>query len=275
MNDFSQVGCIDVYERTLGPTPSTTLVTKGPTGGFGANEAFGPDIEVGVGASRDGRRYYFYSDEQLTSADTYGAAYDLYVSAAAETGGYPRPKGATKIFASLVPAFTACNAPNRTHGPPLGFGSCNPPGPASSSLTVGGSGGGSPALSSGYVQLHAPFDPPGPPDGADVNVTVHLSNVMRRPDLSMARRIARWKAPAAHFRRFRNLTPEDQTQHESNSERREYCFCWIFTDVLLGIFLERTSAARGIAPRLFRFAACFAPGLLRLASVFFRKSACG
>jgi hypothetical protein len=184
MNDFSQVGCIDVYERTLGPTPSTTLVTKGPTGGFGANEVFGPDIEIGVGASRDGRRYYFYSDEQLTSADTDGAAYDLYVSAVAEPGGYPRPKGATKIFASLVPAFTACGAPNRTHGPPLAFGSCNPPGPASSGLTVGGSGGGSPALSSGYVQFHAPFDPPGPPDGADVNVTVHLTNVMRLSDLS-------------------------------------------------------------------------------------------
>src|SRR5947207_7532598 len=71
------------------------------------------------------------------------------------------------------------------------------------------------------------------------------------------------------------LTPEDQTQHEPNSERREYCLCGIFTDVLLGIFLERPSAACGIAPCLFRFAARFAPSLLCLAAVFFRKSACG
>jgi len=70
-------------------------------------------------------------------------------------------------------------------------------------------------------------------------------------------------------------TAEDQTQHEPNSERRKYCFCWIFSDVLLGVFLERSSAALGIAPGLFCFAARFAPLLLCLAAVFFRKSACG
>ena len=77
------------------------------------------------------------------------------------------------------------------------------------------------------------------------------------------------------FPALSKLTPKDQAQHESNSERREYCFCWIFTDVFLGVFLERTGAARGISPRLFCFAASFAPGLLRLASIFIRKSACG
>src|SRR6516162_1711899 len=38
-------------------------------------------------------------------------------------------------------------------------------------------------------------------------------------------------------------TAQHQTQHEPNSERREYCFCWIFSDVLLGVLLERSSAA--------------------------------
>src|SRR5215475_15549453 len=70
------------------------------------------------------------------------------------------------------------------------------------------------------------------------------------------------------------LTSENQTQHESNSERREYCFCWIFTDVLLGVFLERPDAARGIAPGLFRFAACIAPGLLGFSAVLFGESTC-
>ena len=38
-----------------------------------------------------------------------------------------RPKGATPLRASMVPAFKACAAPNRTHGAPLAFPSCNPP----------------------------------------------------------------------------------------------------------------------------------------------------
>ena len=40
---------------------------------------------------------------------------------------YPRPAGAYPMRASLVPAYEPCISPNRTHGPPLGFGSCSPP----------------------------------------------------------------------------------------------------------------------------------------------------
>src|SRR4030095_6215571 len=77
------------------------------------------------------------------------------------------------------------------------------------------------------------------------------------------------------FPALSKLTPQDQAQYEANSERREYCFCWILTDVLLGIFLECPSTAPSIAPRLFGFATRFSPCLLCLASVFFRKSARG
>jgi hypothetical protein len=48
-----------------------------------------------------------------------------------------RPKGATPLRASVVPAFKACSTPNRTHGAPLAFPSCSPPVQASSFLTVG------------------------------------------------------------------------------------------------------------------------------------------
>ena len=41
--------------------------------------------------------------------------------------GYPRPKGATPLRVSLVPAYEECSAPNRTHGAPLVSPSCNPP----------------------------------------------------------------------------------------------------------------------------------------------------
>ena len=176
--------CIDVYERTLGPVPQTFLLTKGPTGGFGAHDAFGPDIEVNVGTSRDGRRYYFYTHEQLTSADTDSGAADLYVSAIAEPGGYPRPRSATPMHLALVPAYAPCTSPNRTHGPPLAFESCSPPQPASPNLTVGGGGGALPANSAGYLRLDAVIGAPGPPDTSDAAVTVSLSNVMRSADLS-------------------------------------------------------------------------------------------
>jgi hypothetical protein len=41
--------------------------------------------------------------------------------------GYPRPKGASPIRASLVPAYNQCTSPNRTHGPPLVHPACAPP----------------------------------------------------------------------------------------------------------------------------------------------------
>ena len=53
---------------------------------------------------------------------------------------YPRPKGATPVHASLVPAYEPCASPNRQHGPPLAFASCNPPAQTSDELTVGSRG---------------------------------------------------------------------------------------------------------------------------------------
>jgi hypothetical protein len=51
--------------------------------------------------------------------------------------GYVRPKGATPILISLVPAYRNCPTTNREHGGSLAEPSCNPPAPFSSSLTVG------------------------------------------------------------------------------------------------------------------------------------------
>jgi hypothetical protein len=56
-------------------------------------------------------------------------------------GSHVRPKGASPLRASLVPAYKLCGpgggTPNRTHGGPLVFPSCSPPVQASSYLTVG------------------------------------------------------------------------------------------------------------------------------------------
>jgi TolB protein len=92
--------------------------------------------------------------------------------------GYPRPKGATPLRVPLVPAFATCSAPNRTHGPPLAFGSCSPPSQTSPNLTVGTpDANGAAANSSGSVQYAVLLGVPGPPDDSDVRVTAALSDV--------------------------------------------------------------------------------------------------
>jgi hypothetical protein len=63
-------------------------------------------------------------------------ALGLIVTAVA-AATHVRPKGATPLRASLVPAFKQCTAPNRTHGAPLAFPSCAPPVQTSNYLTVG------------------------------------------------------------------------------------------------------------------------------------------
>jgi hypothetical protein len=52
------------------------------------------------------------------------------------THSYPRPRGATPMAASLVPAYKRCTSPTATHGAPLAYPSC-PVAVASSYLTMG------------------------------------------------------------------------------------------------------------------------------------------
>jgi hypothetical protein len=171
-------GCPDVYERTLDGAPQTYLLSRGITGGFGPHPARRVPIG-GVGVmSDDGRRVYFNTAEQLTPDDT-DTTHDIYVSATAEHGGYPRPKAASSIQVSLVPAAAACTAPNRTHGPPLAFPSCSPPAPASEAVTVGGSGS-FPANSTGLVRLDMVPGVPGGEDDTDVAVRVNVTSVWQQ-----------------------------------------------------------------------------------------------
>jgi Calx-beta domain len=100
--------------------------------------------------------------------------------------GYPRPKSASPLYLSLVPAYEPCTAPNRTHGPPLDSPSCNPPQQTSSSLTVGtADSNGRPTQSAGSIRIAAVPGPPGPPfDQADVVVTGQITDVRRQSDLA-------------------------------------------------------------------------------------------
>ena len=70
--------------------------------------------------------------------------------------GYPRPRSASPIKVSLVPSSARCAAPNSTHGPPLGFGSCSPPSQESPNVTVGTpDANGAAAKSIGYLRFKA------------------------------------------------------------------------------------------------------------------------
>jgi len=106
------------------------------------------------------------------------AAVLMLVVASMSSASHPRPKGATPFRVSLVPAFNQCTTPNRTHGPPLAFPSCNPPVQTSSAITVGSpDANGAAANSEGFVKLEVLVGAPGPPDDSDVIITSNGTDV--------------------------------------------------------------------------------------------------
>ena len=100
-------------------------------------------------------------------------ALGLMVVSQLASASHVRPKGASPLRASLVPAFKACTAPNRTHGAPLAFPSCNPPVQTSNFLTVGSpDANGAGANSTGFILLRVDAIPP-----EDVLITSTISDV--------------------------------------------------------------------------------------------------
>jgi hypothetical protein len=103
-----------------------------------------------------------------------------------EPPGYPRPRGASPLRVSLVPAYRPCDAPNREHGPPLAFGSCAPPAVESPVLTVGTpDANGRAAASVASARLAViPGNPRTSADEADVTVSVGATDVRERAGLN-------------------------------------------------------------------------------------------
>ena len=101
------------------------------------------------------------------------------------TDGYPRPKGATPIRLSLVPAFNPCVGANRTHGPPLASPSCTPPVQASSFLTVGRpDSNGAATQATGSLVLEAVLgNPATPADEADIRLAASATDVRLKAGL--------------------------------------------------------------------------------------------
>jgi hypothetical protein len=99
---------------------------------------------------------------------------------------YPRPKGATPLRASLVPAYKQCTAGNRTHGAPLAFASCNPPVPESAYLTSGSPDANStPANMAGALTVTAiAGNVATTADEADARFVTSITDVRRKSDLA-------------------------------------------------------------------------------------------
>lgn len=109
-------------------------------------------------------------------------ALGMLVMASVANATHPRPKAASPIIASMVPAFNQCTAPNRTHGPPLAFPSCNPPVQSSTSVTVGSPDvNGATANSTGFIKIKVKVGVPGPPEDSDVYLTGDVTDVRCLP----------------------------------------------------------------------------------------------
>ena len=111
-------------------------------------------------------------------------AFTIHVANVFENPAVPR--GATPLRVSLVPSFLPCTAPNRTHGQPLDFGSCGPPVPGSSELTVGTPESNRAAAKSvSSVRLDVQNGPDTVPgDDSDVRIAASITDVRNRSGLS-------------------------------------------------------------------------------------------
>jgi hypothetical protein len=117
----------------------------------------------------------------LPMALAVGALVALAIASVANAG-HVRPKSASPLKVSLVPGFNACGAPNRQHGPPLAFPSCNPPVASSTAVTVGEpTVNGAAANFEGFVKLVVDAGTPGPPEDSDVLITASLADVRCLP----------------------------------------------------------------------------------------------
>jgi hypothetical protein len=107
-----------------------------------------------------------------------GALATLCLLTASAQATHPRPKSATPLQMSLVPAYAPCAAPNRTHGPALAFPSCNPPVQASTQATVGTPDAfGGAANATGYLRLTAWESIPGGPAEGDILIDMEVKDV--------------------------------------------------------------------------------------------------
>jgi Tol biopolymer transport system component len=152
--------------------------------------AWSPDGQkIAFRSNRDGNGYEIYTmnaDGTNQTRLTNNGYLDTDPDWQPLTPGYARPKGATPILVSLVPAYRRCTSANSSHGAPLASPSCGPPTQASNYLTVGTpDANGKAAKSTGSLREDViAGDPATPEDDADVALEFELTDVRRKSNLS-------------------------------------------------------------------------------------------
>jgi hypothetical protein len=135
---------------------------------------FEPQVDTGPAADSNTAVIWTRSD---------GTNLRVQSSRRRDVTGFPRPKSASPLLASLVSAYQACSSSNRTHGPPLAHPSCNPPARSSAPLTVGTpDANGFAANSIGSVRYGVVLgDTSTSADEADVSIKVDITDVRNHP----------------------------------------------------------------------------------------------
>ena len=147
-------------------TAATHVTAPATTAASGSTE----QVTVS-GLPTTGQTIYFAERATDDAGNTSLIAYATLIK------GYPRPRGARPLRASLSVAYKPCTAPNRTHGAPLAFPSCSPPQQTSSQLTVGTpDANGRSANAIGSVEYGVAQ--------SDVKITVSLTDVRKKSDFS-------------------------------------------------------------------------------------------
>ena len=176
---------VAVWYRFDGTTDRIQAAVRPANGSFGGaqtisalgQESFDPRVAAGPNLDVNGVAVWTGSDGLNTRVQS---------ARRRDVVGFPRPKGATPTYVSLVPAFNQCVGGNRTHGSPLSFSSCTPPQQSSSVLTMGTpDANGSGVNFTGSVTFTAILgDSSTATDEADVRIEASLSDVRNRPSLT-------------------------------------------------------------------------------------------
>jgi TolB protein len=176
--DSSRDGNLEIYSMTAAGANQTRLTSNTKDD---SEASWSPDgTKIAFRSQRDGNAeiYVMGQDGSAQTRVTNNTFWDSAPDWRSAATGYARPKGATPMRISLVPTYQECASPNRVHGAPLAFGSCNPPAQASPNLTVGTSdaNGQSPNFI-GFMRFSVHPGVPGPPDDSDVDITASLSDI--------------------------------------------------------------------------------------------------
>jgi hypothetical protein len=135
-----------------------------------------PQVAAGPNADANGVVVWTRSD---------GTNLRVQSSRRRDVAGYVRPQAAGPLYISLVPAYNQCLAgsANRTHGPSLGFPSCNPPVRNSTVVTMGSpDANGFAANGTGFVRYTGIVgNVATEADEADVKLTSTIKDVRNNP----------------------------------------------------------------------------------------------